>query len=344
MNDFAAQLLAWHDENARDLPWRGEDDPYRIWISEIMLQQTRAETVKGYYRRFLEAFPTVQALAQAPEARVLKLWEGLGYYSRARNLMKAAQKIVQEHGGRLPDTRAALLQLPGIGEYVSGAVASIAFGRREPALDGNQARVLSRIWDIAEMIRTPAQLYDRALAYVPEERPGDYNQALMGLGALLCTPKNPHCADCPVAHHCLSKANGTQEQRPVKPPKRDVGEIPVMVALVWDAEGILMRRRGDGLLAGLWEFPNAENARTRADLEAMLAENGVDAKYIGPLPEHKHVFSHRIWRMKGCRYRLKGLAGGGDIVRIGWNQLEELAIPTAFAPYTAIAKQIQTEV
>ena len=220
MNTFAEKMLAWHDANARDLPWRGEMDPYRIWVSEIMLQQTRAETVKGYYERFLREFPDVFALAAAPEDRMLKLWEGLGYYSRARNLQSAARMIANDFGGRLPDTRSGLLQLPGVGEYVSGAVASIAFGRREPALDGNQARVLSRIWDLPETIKSPAQLYDRALALVPEERPGDYNQALMGLGALICLPKNPRCEQCPVAAECRSRANGTQAERPVKPPKR----------------------------------------------------------------------------------------------------------------------------
>jgi len=340
MNDFAAQLLAWHDENARDLPWRGETDPYRIWVSEIMLQQTRAETVKGYYARFLEAFPTVNDLADVPEDRVLKLWEGLGYYSRARNLQAAARMIAEEYGGILPDTREGLLKLPGIGEYVSGAVASIAFGRREPALDGNQARVLTRIWDTDEIVKTPAQLYSRALKLVPGERPGDYNQALMGLGALLCTPRNPRCAECPVAAFCRACENGTQEERPVKPPKRAPKAIPMMLALVMDDEGLLMRRRGEGMLAGMWEYPNFEGARTRADLEAALSENGIDAKYECALPEYRHVFTHRIWQIKACRYRLRELSAGSSFVKIPWSEVGNLAVPAAFQPYTEMVRAL----
>lgn len=338
MNEFAARLLAWHDENARDLPWRGETDAYRIWISEIMLQQTRAETVKGYYARFLAAFPTVYDLANAPEDRVLKLWEGLGYYSRARNLMAAAKRIVSDYEGKLPASRAELLKLPGIGEYVSGAVASIAFGLREPALDGNQARVLTRLWDADEVIKTPAQLYDRALALVPEERAGDYNQALMGLGALLCTPRNPRCEQCPVAMFCRSRENGTQEQRPVKPEKRAPKALPVMLALVCDGDGLLMRKRGKGMLAGMWEYPNFEGARTRADLEAALAEAGIEAKYECRLPEYRHVFTHKIWQIQGYRYRLKSVSPECSFVKIPWAEFGRLAVPTAFQPYTEIAK------
>ena len=339
MNDFAARLLAWHDENARDLPWRGETDAYRIWVSEIMLQQTRAETVKGYYNRFLQEFPTVYDLADAPEDRVLKLWEGLGYYSRARNLMAAAKRIVEEYSGRLPDTREELLRLPGIGEYVSGAVASIAFGRREPALDGNQARVLTRVWDTDEVVKTPAQLYARALELVPEERPGDYNQALMGLGALLCTPRSPKCGVCPVAEFCRALANGTQEQRPVKPEKRAPKTIPVMLALVCDEEGLLMRKRGEGLLAGMWEYPNFEGARTREDLEAALEEAGIEARYEGVLPEHRHVFSHRIWQIRGFRYRLHGMSEDCGYRKIRWKEFEQLAVPAAFQPYTDFIRE-----
>ena len=340
MNEFAARLLEWHDANARDLPWRGETDPYRIWVSEIMLQQTRAETVKGYYARFLEAFPTVFDLSAAPQDRVLKLWEGLGYYSRARNLQAAAQMIAKEYGGALPNTREGLLKLPGVGEYVSGAIASIAFGRREPALDGNQARVLTRIWDSDEVVKTPAQLYSRALELVPEERPGDYNQALMGLGALLCTPKNPRCGKCPVAVLCRACENGTQEERPVKPPKRAPKAIPVMLALVMDGEGLLMRRRGAGMLAGMWEYPNFEGARTRADLEAALTETGIEAQFESVLPEYRHVFTHRIWQIKACRYRLLSLAADGDFIKIPWTEVEKLAVPAAFQPYTEIVRAL----
>ncbi|MDO4357886.1 MAG: A/G-specific adenine glycosylase [Clostridia bacterium] len=340
MNDFARALLAWHDVHARDLPWRGETDAYRIWVSEIMLQQTRTETVKGYYERFLRAFPTVYALAAAEEDRVFKLWEGLGYYSRARNLMAAARQIVDEFGGELPADRRQLMRLPGIGEYVSGAVASIAFGLREPALDGNQARVLTRVWDYDRLLRSPAELYDRALEWVPDERPGDYNQALMGLGALVCTPKKPDCGSCPVAALCRACENGTQHLRPVKPEKRAQQIVPVMVAVTYDEAGLVMRKRGKGLLDGLWEYPNFEGARTLPDLEAALQEAGVIAVRTRNLGEHRHGFTHRIWQMGGWAYRLERLEEGGGFRHVSWAEFAQLAVSTAFAPYTEYARQL----
>ncbi len=343
MNDFAGALLDWYDGHARDLPWRNETDAYRIWISEIMLQQTRAETVKGYYERFLRALPTVYALAEAPEDQVLKLWEGLGYYSRARNLRAAARRIVDEFGGRLPADRQRLMELPGIGEYVSGAVASIAFGLREPALDGNQARVLTRVWDDGQLLRTPAQLYDRALEWVPEERPGDYNQALMGLGAMICAPKRPDCGGCPVASFCLARANGTQLLRPVKPEKRAQPVVPVMLAVVYDEAGPVMRRRGRGLLAGLWEFPNFENARRLPELEEALGEAGIAAVRERDLGEYRHVFTHRIWQLHGWAYRLKCLAEDSAFRRVSWAEFAQLAVPTAFAPYAEFARRMAAE-
>lgn len=340
MNEFAEALLAWHDRSARDLPWRGEKDPYRIWISEIMLQQTRAETVKGYYARFLHAFPTVYALAAASEDQVFKLWEGLGYYSRARNLMSAARMIVEQYGGMLPGDRKSLMRLPGVGEYVSGAVASIAFGRREPALDGNQARVLTRVWDYDCLLRSPAELYDRALEWVPSERPGDYNQALMGLGALVCTPRNPDCARCPVSAFCRACENGTQLLRPVKPEKQAQKVMSVMVAVVYCADGLLMRKRGRGLLSGLWEYPCFEDARELPDLEAALNEAGIDAVRECALEQHRHVFTHRIWQMQGYAYRLRALDADSSFHLVSWAEFARLAVPAAFQPYTEFAREM----
>lgn len=340
MNEFAETLLAWHDRSARDLPWRGEKDPYRIWISEIMLQQTRAETVKGYYARFLHAFPTVYALAAASEDQVFKLWEGLGYYSRARNLMSAARMIVEQYGGMLPGDRKSLMRLPGVGEYVSGAVASIAFGRREPALDGNQARVLTRVWDYDCLLRSPAELYDRALEWVPSERPGDYNQALMGLGALVCTPRNPDCARCPVSAFCRACENGTQLLRPVKPEKQAQKVMSVMVAVVYCADGLLMRKRGRGLLSGLWEYPCFEDARELPDLEAALNEAGIDAVRECALEQHRHVFTHRIWQMQGYAYRLRALDADSSFHLVSWAEFARLAVPAAFQPYTEFAREM----
>lgn len=340
MNEFAETLLAWHDRSARDLPWRGEKDPYRIWISEIMLQQTRAETVKGYYARFLHAFPTVYALAAASEDQVFKLWEGLGYYSRARNLMSAARMIVEQYGGMLPGDRKSLMRLPGVGEYVSGAVASIAFGRQEPALDGNQARVLTRVWDYDRLLRSPAELYDRALEWVPSERPGDYNQALMGLGALVCTPRNPDCARCPVSAFCRACENGTQLLRPVKPEKQAQKVMSVMVAVVYCADGLLMRKRGRGLLSGLWEYPCFEDARELPDLEAALSEAGIDAVRECALEQHRHVFTHRIWQMQGYAYRLRALDADSSFHLVSWAEFARLAVPAAFQPYTEFAREM----
>ena len=340
MNEFAEALLAWHDRSARDLPWRGEKDPYRIWISEIMLQQTRAETVKGYYARFLHVFPTVYALAAASEDQVFKLWEGLGYYSRARNLMSAARMIVEQYGGMLPGDRKSLMQLPGVGEYVSGAVASIAFGQREPALDGNQARVLMRVWDYDRLLRSPAELYDRALEWVPSERPGDYNQALMGLGALVCTPRNPDCARCPVSAFCRACENGTQLLRPVKPEKQAQKVMSVMVAVVYCADGLLMRKRGRGLLSGLWEYPCFEDARELPDLEAALSEAGIDAVRECALEQHRHVFTHRIWQMQGYAYQLRALDADSSFHLVSWAEFARLAVPAAFQPYTEFAREM----
>lgn len=340
MSDFAKQLLAWHDVHARNLPWCGEKDAYRIWVSEIMLQQTQVETVKGYYERFLRAFPTVYALAEASEDHVLKLWEGLGYYSRARNMMKAAKRIVDEFGGALPADRRQLMTLPGIGEYVSGAVASIAFGLREPALDGNQARVLTRIWDYDRLLRSPVELYDRALAWMPDERAGDYNQALMGLGALVCTPKNPDCAGCPVSSFCRACENGTQLQRPVKPEKQVQKRVDVMVAVVYDEHGLLMRKRGRGLLQGLWEYPNFENARALPDLEAALEEAGIAATREREIGAYRHVFTHRIWQMQGFAYRLNSLADDSAFHHVNWAEYSRLAVPVAFLLYTDFARRL----
>ena len=203
---FSSDLLYWYDVHARVLPWRGERDPYRVWLSEIMLQQTQAETVKGYYARFLERFPTVFELAKGDEQEVLKLWEGLGYYSRARNLHATAKAVAREMGGVFPSCAEELKKLPGIGPYAANAIASIAYGEPVPALDGNQARVLSRVLAWEEAIKTPFDLLKPASALMNRSRPGDYNQALMDLGAMVCAPKSPTCGECPVAAHCRARA------------------------------------------------------------------------------------------------------------------------------------------
>ena len=245
------RLLRWMRENDRDLPWRGETDPYKIWISEIMLQQTRAEAVKPYYARFLADFPDVYALARAPLDAVFKRWEGLGYYSRARNLHRAAQEIVTKYDGNLPRTREGLLRLPGIGAYAAGAIASIAFGERVPALDGNQARVLSRLYCLDAPLKSPLDLYPLALSLVPESAPGDYNQALMDLGALVCLPKIPRCEACPLNGLCAARRAGRERELPVKPPRGDKRLERRGVAVVF--AGKRVRWCANGRRRGCWQ-------------------------------------------------------------------------------------------
>lgn len=334
---FADALLKWHYAAARSFPWRGETDAYKIWLSEIMLQQTRTETVKAYYERFLNAFPTVFALADAEESEVLKLWEGLGYYSRARNLHKTAKIVAYQNNGVFPDTMEGLKTLPGIGDYASGAIASIAFHRRVPALDGNQARVLARVMNLDEVIKTPAVLYDRALRLVPEEDPGEYNQALMGLGAMVCTPKNPKCEACPVREMCLSFSCGTQETLPKKPPKADRKIEVRAICMVFDDEGrVYVRKREKGLLIGLWEFPGYTNARSKEDAIACLEEDGFEVSFIETAKNAKHVFTHLEWHMTGYVFTCTRAPESGQFVDA--EGLNALAMPTAIDAYRTIVK------
>ena len=334
---FTEALLKWHSVAARSFPWRGETDAYKIWLSEIMLQQTRTETVKAYYERFLQAFPTVFHLADAEESEVLKLWEGLGYYSRARNLHKTAKIVACEKNGAFPDTMEGLKELPGIGDYAAGAIASIAFQRRVPALDGNQARVLARVMNIEEVIKTPAHLFDQALPLVPKEDPGEYNQALMGLGAMICTPKNPKCESCPVHKMCASFQKGTQEALPKKPPKADRKIEIRAVCMIFDESGRVYVRKGDkGLLIGLWEFPGYTNARCREDAIACLEEDGFEISYIETVKNARHIFTHLEWHMTGYVFLCTRAPKNGQFV--DYDGLGALAMPTAINAYRTIVK------
>lgn len=298
---FSTDLLTWYDQNKRALPWRGERDPYRIWLSEIMLQQTQTETVKGYYARFLERFPTVEALAEAGEDEVLKLWEGLGYYSRARNL-HAAAKAVAAAGGAFPADAAGLRALPGVGPYAANAIASIAYGEPVPALDGNQARVLSRVLAWEDALKTPFGLRSPALELIPRDRPGDYNQALMDLGAAICTPKQPKCDICPVARHCKAYAEDAAMEFPRKSAPVAKKQQDWTILLMYHGGKPLARRRPRGLLGGLYEFVAVEGHPDRDELPAVLGALGFDGvKILEPLPDAKHVFTHLVWHMRGWR-------------------------------------------
>ena len=327
-------LLNWYDANARSLPWRGERDTYRIWLSEIMLQQTRTGAVERYYARFLARFPDVFALAAAPQDEVLKLWEGLGYYSRARNLHAAAKRVAA-NGGTFPRTVEGLMELPGVGPYAARAVASIAYDLPVPALDGNQMRVLSRCFAVERVLKTPFDLEAEALDCMDAARPGDYNQALMDLGAGVCTPKRPNCPGCPLSPICRAKDD--PERYPLRPAPVAKREEPRTVFLIETPGGIVVRRRDkEKLLGGLYEFPSAEGHLDRAAAEVFLTELGVcEPREFKPLPEAKHVFTHLIWQMRGWHVRA-GQVPAGMLVADA-EGLQSRAFPSALRAYHKLA-------
>ena len=341
MEEMTRAILAWHEITARDLPWRGERDPYRVYVSEIMLQQTRTATVRRYWGPFLAAFPDPAALARAGEDEVNKLWEGLGYYSRARNLRKAMQMIVRDLGGRFPDTREALLALPGCGAYVSGAVASIAFGRRELALDGNGVRVLARIsGEARDVTRGPARkdLEAFGASLLPENGAGDFNQALMGMGNLVCLPKKALCGQCPAAPWCQGHREGNALSLPMKPPRPEKKVENRLVAVVVYGGRVWVRRRTESLLRGLYEFVNLPWPPGKSAEEA-LADAGLPAGPLEFLGDYEHVFTHKIWRMRGYALCAAWDAPEGyeSVDRDG---LDQAAMPSAMAPFRRAAEEM----
>lgn len=335
---LSADLLRWYDASRRELSWRGTHDPYRIWLSEIMLQQTRTETVERYYARFLDAFPTVHDLAAAPEDQVLKLWEGLGYYSRARNLHAAAKLVAGSMDGCFPSTASGLRALPGVGPYAANAIASIAYDECVPALDGNQARVLSRILAFDAPLKTPFDLLEPALELISCDRPGDYNQALMDIGASICTPKKPKCGLCPIAPHCRACAEGDPESFPRKLPPIAKREEEWTIVIARKGKRIFVRKRpSKGLLAGMYVFPMIEGHPASEEIPATLQAQGFGG--IGDvcsLPESKHVFTHLIWRMKGVLVEIE--SAPPEYIEIG--TLTEVAIPSAIRFYREIAAEL----
>jgi A/G-specific adenine glycosylase len=316
--ELVSALVRWFRAGHRDMPWRKTRDPYAIWVSEIMLQQTRVETVTPYFQRWMQRFPTVRALAEAPLDDVLKHWSGLGYYARARNLHRAAQLIVAEHGGRFPDDREAVHALPGIGPYTAGAILSIAFDRPEPILDGNVARVLSRIDRIPGAVDETAfkkRVWQRAGELVPAESPGDFNQALMELGATVCTPRAPACLKCPVVAGCGAHVDGDAERWPEPKRKRAVPAVEqVTVLLERDDKLVMVRRTPTGLWGGLWEPPTGELADGESALEAAtrVARDctglaALEAAPVAGLEEgFEHVLTHRRMRFRPFRARAQG--------------------------------------
>ncbi|HTX91396.1 MAG TPA: A/G-specific adenine glycosylase [Anaerolineales bacterium] len=300
MTEFSRLILDWYAAQGRKLPWRNSPDPYAVWVSEIMLQQTRVEAVLPYFARWMERFPTVADLAAASQQEVLTLWEGLGYYSRARNLHKAAGIVVDEHAGRLPSDPAALRRLPGIGRYTAGAIASMAFGQDVATLDGNIRRVLARAFDVAEPADSSAGerlLWKLAEEHLPGGRAGDYNQALMDLGATVCLPRNPTCLVCPLTGLCRAYQLGIQEQRPVLKPRAEAPHYVVTAAVIRrDGKVLLAKRPAKGLLGGLWEFPGGK-VEEGESLEAclkreILEELGATIRVVEPFGVYEHAYTH----------------------------------------------------
>ena len=329
-------LLPWYASNKRDLPWRHDREPYHIWLSEIMLQQTRVEAVKGYYTRFLKRLPTVDSLASADDELLYKLWEGLGYYSRVRNLKKAAKQIMDEHRGVFPGEYAKVLALPGVGEYTAGAICSIAFNLPTPAVDGNVLRVVSRLTDDATPIDSSSYKISvrNALTDIYPAQAGDFTQALMELGATVCGPnRKPDCTNCPCKDFCLGRKNGTAEALPVKSgkPARRVEERTVFI-LSCDGYYALEKRPKKGLLAGLWQFPNAPGKLNAEQAVEKMEETGLHPKEILMQVEKKHIFTHVEWDMCGVYVEISDKDS-----RYNWQSADtiksKVALPTAFRQF-----------
>ena len=344
---IAPRLLPWYDEHKRQLPWRAQPTPYRVWISEIMLQQTRVEAVKPYFERFMEELPDIPSLAEVSQERLLKLWEGLGYYSRARNLKKAACEIMERFSGVMPASVQELLTLPGIGPYTAGAVSSIAYGRPAPAVDGNVLRVMARFrMDGRDMANQKVRksVEEDLSAAIPADRPGDFNQAMMEIGAMVCLPNGaPHCGECPLAEVCMAHEEGRELDYPKKAPKkqRTVEEKTILVIL--DERKAAFRKRPDtGLLAGMYELPALEGKKKQAEVLGLMKEKGLNPIRIRKLPAAKHIFTHKEWHMTGYAVwvdELEPYEGGWEgLIFADRRDLDEIPVPSAFAAYLDYVK------
>lgn len=301
-------LLKWFEQNKRQLPWRQDKDPYHVWVSEIMLQQTRIEAVMGYYARFISELPDVQALSEVEDDRLLKLWEGLGYYSRARNLKKAAQVIQSEYGGRFPQTYAALRKLPGIGDYTAGAIASICFNERVPAVDGNVLRVHARITGSRDNVLLPSvkKSVTAALSAIMPEEAGSFNEALMELGETVCLPAAPRCGDCPLNAVCFAYQNGMTAELPVrvKQQKRRSEKLTVLV-LTAPNGSIAIEKRGGGLLSGMYQLPNTAGYYSEEEIKQFLTAWRLEPLSVTFLKSAKHAFTHIDWLMEGWQVAVR---------------------------------------
>ncbi len=351
------ELVDWYYKVKRDLPWRKTKDPYKIWISEVMLQQTQVETVKGYYKRFLDAFPTVFDLAKSDDELLMKMWEGLGYYSRARNLKRAAIIIAQDYNGIMPTTLEKIKKLPGIGPYTAGAVLSIAYDKSVPAVDGNVIRVYSRLFQIEEAVDltlTKKNIDEIALELVHDSDPSAYNQALMELGATICTPKNPKCLTCPVKSYCKAYQSDMQHELPKKSPKKPKKEVNLYAALIWKGDKILiLKRPPEGLLPSLWSLPSVEldsveleinntelhaiekskNSTPEELCKLMITETtGLEVDYVQYLGQATHVFTHIKWSIQVIAFEwVSGkLPDYPETLWVTKEALGSFALPTAY--------------
>ncbi len=329
-------LRRWFARHARSFPWRQTDDPYAIWVSETMLQQTQTATVVPYYERFMRRFPTVQALAAAPLDDVLKHWEGLGYYRRARNLHEAARQVVARHGGELPADEASLLALPGVGRYTAGAIRSLAFGQPAPVLDGNVRRLISRLDDLSANIdeaATERLLWQRAAELVDPQAPGEMNEAMIELGATVCLPRQPRCALCPLQDFCRAYAAGTQYERPVRSPRRRTPHYDVVAGIVWHASRprtvLIAQRPLDGMLGGLWEFPGGKvqdgETQPQALQRELQEELGIEVAVGAHALSLDHAYTH--FRITLHAWHARHVGGAPRPLQVAdwrWATLDEL--------------------
>lgn len=330
--------MAWYAEKKRPLPWRETADPYRVWISEIMLQQTRIETVLGYYERFVARLPDLRALAEIGDEELMKLWEGLGYYSRARNLKKAARIVCERCGGVFPERYEDILSLPGIGEYTAGAIASIAFGQPRAAVDGNVIRVMNRLTESPAPVSDPRrkkELTAALSAVSPVGHCGEFTEALMELGETVCLPNGaPLCGECPLFGICGAGRNGTWAKYPVPAPKKERKKEHYTLFLLCSGEKVAVRRRGAGLLGGLWEFPNTRGTLSRAEAAAFLEERGLRPKSLAPSRSGRHIFTHVEWEMTSWLAECE--AETEEYQWITREELSALALPTAFRKFCGV--------
>jgi A/G-specific adenine glycosylase len=348
--NWVTDLVGWYEANRRKLPWRNRPRPYAVWVSEIMLQQTQVDTMLPYYRRFMKRFPSVRALADSDIQDVLGLWQGLGYYARARNLHRAAQLVVEQHGGRMPRDPEVLRKLPGIGEYTVAAILSISFEIPLPVVDGNVARVTARFWAIHDDVgraATRKAIADRLTGPIQTVSPGTFNQAMMELGALICRPRDPSCGVCPLAKHCVAKRKGCVADYPVKKKRKPVPQYDVVVGVIYRRGRILLARRpASGMLGGLWEFPGGkvaledETAYPDALREKILAETGVEVAVGERLCTIDHTYSHFKIRLHAflCRAqagRARPLASE-EVVWVSPHALGEYAMSTVGKKITGV--------